>query len=98
MNDYLVRTVDLELDELIDGLPAIALEGPKGVGKTATALRRARTVHRLDDPDERRIHVSHPQGLVQGETPVLTSGSACPTAGMWCDAPWTTDGVVAGSC
>lgn len=71
VDGYLQRTVDIELDELIDGLPAIALEGPKGVGKTATALRRAQTVHRLDDPDERRIHASHPQGLVLGATPVL---------------------------
>ena len=39
-----------ELDELLAALPALALEGPKGVGKTRTALQRARTVHRLDDP------------------------------------------------
>lgn len=43
--------VDRELDELLAGLPAISLEGPKGVGKTATAPRRARTTFRLDDPD-----------------------------------------------
>jgi uncharacterized protein len=46
---YRRRIVDDELDELIAGLPAIALEGPKAVGKTATALRRAATVYRLDD-------------------------------------------------
>lgn len=63
--------MDIELDELIDGLPAIALEGPKGVGKTATSLRRARTVYRLDDPDARRVHAAHPHGLVEGEIPVL---------------------------
>jgi len=41
--------VDHELDELLSGLPAIALEGPQAVGKTATALRRATTVYRLDN-------------------------------------------------
>ncbi|MCU0648302.1 MAG: DUF4143 domain-containing protein [Gemmatimonadaceae bacterium] len=45
---YSRRIIDAELDELLPALPAIALEGPKGVGKTATALRRARTVYRLD--------------------------------------------------
>jgi len=37
--EYRPRIVDVELDELIEGLPAISLEGPKAVGKTETALR-----------------------------------------------------------
>lgn len=48
---YLPRVIDGELDELMTGLPAISLEGPRGVGKTATASRRAATVLRIDDPD-----------------------------------------------
>lgn len=48
MSAYLPRTIDGQLDELMDGLAAIALEGPRGVGKTATAARRARTVLDLD--------------------------------------------------
>lgn len=47
---YLPRTIDLELDELMPGAPAIALDGPKGVGKTGTAERRASQVWTLDDP------------------------------------------------
>ena len=35
------------------GLSAISVEGPKGVGKTATALTRAATVYRLDDDGQR---------------------------------------------
>ncbi len=35
---YLKRTVDSELDELLPLAPAIALDSPKGVGKTDTAL------------------------------------------------------------
>ncbi|HTA15029.1 MAG TPA: hypothetical protein VK781_09245 [Solirubrobacteraceae bacterium] len=50
---YRRRIVDDELDELIAGLPAIALEGPKAVGKTAAALRRAETGVRLDNEAER---------------------------------------------
>ena len=50
MNDYLRRVVDDELDELLSELPAIVLEGPKGVGKTETARRRAQTTFELDEP------------------------------------------------
>ena len=46
---YSRRLIDDELDELLAGLPAITVEGPRAVGKTATALQRARTVYQLDD-------------------------------------------------
>ncbi len=52
---YLVRTVDYELDELMRIAAAIAIDGPKGVGKTDTAARRADTVWFLDDPAQREI-------------------------------------------
>jgi uncharacterized protein len=68
---YQRRVVDDELDELFAGLPAIALEGPKAVGKTATALRRAATVYRLDDDAERSIAQADPSRLLEGERPVL---------------------------
>jgi uncharacterized protein len=63
--------VDDEIDELFGALPAIALEGPKGVGKTRTALQRAKTVHRLDDPAELAIAVADPARLIEGQRPVL---------------------------
>jgi predicted AAA+ superfamily ATPase len=69
--DYRPRVVDLELDDLLTGVAAIALEGPKGVGKTATALRRATTVHRLDDPDERELARADLRRLAEGARPVL---------------------------
>jgi predicted AAA+ superfamily ATPase len=69
--DYRPRVVDLELDALLGGVAAIALEGPKGVGKTATALRRAATVHRLDDPDERELAQADLRRLATGATPIL---------------------------
>lgn len=68
---YRRRIVDDELDELIGGLPAIAIEGPKGVGKTRTALERAKTVHRLDDPAELAVAEADPARLLGGERPVL---------------------------
>jgi hypothetical protein len=67
----LPRTVDSELDELMPGIAAIAIEGPRGVGKTETAQRRARTVYRLDDPAQRAIAEADPAQVLTGETPVL---------------------------
>jgi hypothetical protein len=68
---YEPRIVDEELDELLAGLPAVALEGPKGVGKTATALRRAATVHRLDDDREQSIAAADSARLLTGTPPIL---------------------------
>jgi uncharacterized protein len=68
---YRRRIIDDELDELFAGLPAIALEGPKAVGKTATAGRRAATVFRLDDEAQRTIAQADPSRLVEGKRPIL---------------------------
>ena len=68
---YRRRIVDDELDVLLPHLPAISLEGAKGVGKTATALRRAATVYRLDDPEEREIVAAGPSRLTAGEPTIL---------------------------
>lgn len=50
--EYMPRVVDAELDRMLGGLPAVSVDGPKAVGKTATAQRRASTVIALDNPDE----------------------------------------------
>ncbi|MDX3005681.1 DUF4143 domain-containing protein [Kribbella solani] len=71
MDGYQDRVVDAELDELLAGLPAITLDGPKGVGKTASAIRRARTVYALDDPARRLLLDAEPGRLDQAEPPVL---------------------------
>lgn len=68
---YIQRIVDLELDELMPQLPAIALEGPKGVGKTETARRRAGTLHELDDPAQRAIVEADPARVLAGGSPLL---------------------------
>lgn len=68
---YVRRVVDDELDELVEGLPAVAIEGAKGVGKTSTSLRRAATVHRLDEPADWNLAVADPRRLLSGPPPVL---------------------------
>lgn len=71
MPEYLPRVVDAELDLLLPAVPAIALDGPKGVGKTATASRRARTVRRLDDSGQRALLTAEPARLTRGDEPIL---------------------------
>lgn len=68
---YQRRIVDDDLDELFGDLAAIAIEGPRGVGKTRTALQRAKTVHRLDDSAELAIAEADPARLLEGARPVL---------------------------
>jgi uncharacterized protein len=67
---YQPRIVDSELDELMESLPALLIEGAKGIGKTATASRRAEVVHGLDDPQQRDISRADPARLLgeQGTT------------------------------
>ncbi len=68
---YLPRALEAELDELFASLPALAIEGAKGVGKTATASRRARTVQALDDPEQLELAAADPKRLLTAATPIL---------------------------
>lgn len=67
---YLPRVIDDELDQKLAEFAAIAIEGPKAVGKTETARRRAATVHRLDGPAGQTV-AADPTLVLSGERPVL---------------------------
>ncbi len=69
--EYRRRVIDDELDELLPSLAAIALEGAKGVGKTATATGRVRTVIALNDPRQRQVIAADPDLIARAEPPVL---------------------------
>jgi len=85
---YRRRILDDELDILIAGLPALSIDGPKGVGKTATAAQRAVTIHRLDRPEALSIALADPDRLVRGPEPILID--------EW--QRWEPSWVRAGSC
>ena len=68
---YIRRVIDDELDDLLAGLPAVTVEGPKAVGKTETALQRAETVRRFDDPAQASVARADPKRAVSGSPPVL---------------------------
>ncbi|MDR0837695.1 MAG: DUF4143 domain-containing protein [Propionibacteriaceae bacterium] len=68
---YSRRIIDDVLDEVLPGLAAVALEGAKAVGKTATASRRAATVLSLTD-DRHRASVAENYDLItQLDPPVF---------------------------
>ena len=69
---YIPRLADHELAQRLEYAGAVVIEGAKAAGKTATALQRARTVHRLDiDPNARALAQAAPAVVMAGETPVL---------------------------
>jgi predicted AAA+ superfamily ATPase len=63
--------LDDSLDELQPHLRALSIHGPKGVGKTATALQRAVSVIDLSLPAQREILTADPAVLTSLPGPVL---------------------------
>lgn len=69
---YQRRVVDEELDGLIaGGASAIAIEGAKAVGKTATAAERATSIFSLDETAIRELLGSDLTRLVDGSTVLI---------------------------
>lgn len=71
MIDYRRRILDDTLDELQPYLRALSIHGPKGVGKTATAMQRAASVIDLSLPGQREIVTADPSILTRLPGPVL---------------------------
>lgn len=72
VRDYLPRYADQELASRLRATGAALVEGPRGSGKTETALRTAMSAVRLDrDADARRIGRLTPSLLLQGTHPRL---------------------------
>ena len=82
---YQRRVIDDELDELFPQLPAILLDGAKGVGKTATASPRCLSVRRLDVAAEARVVEADPAVIAADPKPLLID--------EWQRVPGTFDAV-----
>ncbi len=65
--DYLPRVVDTELDLLLGALPAVSIEGPRSVGKTATAARRAAHSFDLQEAGQRALVAADPRLVTSRE-------------------------------
>ena len=87
--EYLKRTADVMLQDLLDAFGAVLIEGPKWCGKTTTAEQAAHSIIRLQDTDMRDEYLatakSKPSLLLQGDTPRLID--------EWQDAPVLWDAV-----
>lgn len=70
-NRYQSRLVDANIADLLDGVPAIFIEGAKGVGKTMTAEQFAKTVFRLDETSVREAVANNMEMVRNSEKPVL---------------------------
>lgn len=87
--NYLHRTADELLSDLLDAFGAVLIEGPQWCGKTTTAEQLARSVIKMQDPDMQEEYLitanSKPSLLLQGATPRLID--------EWQDAPVLWDAV-----
>jgi uncharacterized protein len=85
LTDYVRRIVDDEIDEVLPQLPAVMLDGPKGVGKTETALQRAQSIWRLDDPAQ--------SAIVQADPTIVTTDPSSVLVDEWQRVPAVWDVV-----
>ncbi|MDR1852819.1 MAG: DUF4143 domain-containing protein [Propionibacteriaceae bacterium] len=69
--DYTPRVVDATLNEILAELPAVVLEGAKGVGKTATASQYARSIYRLDLRQMNELASDDPSIVLEGTNPIF---------------------------
>lgn len=71
MATYLSRLIDDDLNALLEEAPAVAVNGAKGIGKTATAQRHAKTIVHLDDRAQRELIEANPERIRTSPSPVL---------------------------
>jgi len=77
---YQRRVLDDELDTLIGGgVTALALEGAKAVGKSATAAERATEVFLLEDPVVRQLVEADPSRITHGEVVLVDEWQHLPS-------------------
>ena len=68
---YRPRLIEDRLDTLLRAFGCVEINGPKWCGKTWTALSRAASVTRLDDPSERAAAELDPALALVGDAPHL---------------------------
>ena len=99
MDGYLPRLMDQQLTAALGEVAAVAVEGPKGVGKTAAATRQAVSVIRLDDDSQRQAFEADPNRIRSLASPLLIdewqrSPQAWDVARRWVDDGAPTGSVI----
>ena len=74
-NEYKKRIADALLEEKLDAMGAVLIEGPKACGKTTTAEQQAKSILYMDDPDNIKQNLqlaeTNVKRLLQGNNPRL---------------------------
>ncbi len=74
-NEYKKRIADVLLEEKLDAMGAVLIEGPKACGKTTTAEQQAKSILYMDDPDNIKQNLqlaeTNVKRLLQGNNPRL---------------------------
>lgn len=82
---YRPRLVESRLDALMEAFGCVEISGPKWCGKTWTAMSRAASVTKLDDPSERAAAEMDPSLALVGAVPHLVD--------EWQEVPQVWDAV-----
>lgn len=73
--NYLPRILDKNLKETLEGFGAVLIVGPKWCGKTTTAEQQAKSILKMQDPDQKIAYMAtaetKPSLLLIGENPRL---------------------------
>ena len=73
--EYRKRIADILLEEKLDAMGAVLIEGPKACGKTTTAEQQAKSILYMDDPENIQQNLqlaeTNIKRLLQGENPRL---------------------------
>jgi len=89
MEGYRKRIVDEVLNEELDAMGAVLIEGPKACGKTTTAEQAAGSVIFMDDPVRRDQHLQ----MVNTDIRYILSGDTPRLIDEWQMAPKIWDAV-----
>ena len=72
---YKSRIADVLLEDKLDAMGAVLIEGPKACGKTTTAEQKAKSILYMDDPDNLQQNLqlaeTNVKRLLQGDNPRL---------------------------
>lgn len=75
MNEYKVRIADSQLEDKLEAMGAVLVEGPKYCGKTTLACQHAKSILYMADPDNKEQNLIMAQTnigrLLKGDTPRL---------------------------
>ncbi|MCK9288648.1 MAG: hypothetical protein M0P29_13915 [Sphaerochaetaceae bacterium] len=87
---YLTRFADSMLQERLNSAGAVLIRGPKGCGKTETAMQKAKSIARMDIDESVRIRMEiDPKLVLQGEVPrLIDNGRNIRSSGIMSGMRW----------